>query len=192
MLAPKKRPDSERLQQALGPGVRLGFGHRTRRGHEPAEGLDRGQPEVGLAHLGENVGERGDELQPGLASEDGQLAHDARVGDDGGNHSLVVTLALVGIGVPEGQRGIVAVEDPDRRAGPGDACGFGQHRSGALDVADQRMGDDSIEFAVAEVEALRVADAEVDLRKTFVARKSRGRGDEVRAAVDPSDVPREP
>ena len=40
-------------------------------------------------------------------------------------------------------------------------------------MADQRVGDDGIELAVAEIEALRIADPEVNLlRKAFVARKS--------------------
>ena len=58
------------LQQAIRPVVRFGLGLGAGRRHQPAEGLDRRQPEVGRAHLGEDVGKGRYELEPGFMCED--------------------------------------------------------------------------------------------------------------------------
>ena len=77
---------------------------------------------------------------------------------------------------------------------PGLATGdFGQHGSGPLDVADQRVRDDSVEFGSTHIETLRIADVEVDAAcEILLARKARRRADEKWAAIDARDVSRKP
>ena len=175
------------------PTRSIRFRHRSARGYERAERLNRRTPEVCLADIGDHVRKRGNELEPSLTSEHRHLAHDTRVGDDGGDHSFVVTFALIRVRVAERERRKVAVEDPDGPARLGDAGDFGQHGSRPLHVADQRVRDDSIEFGSTHIETLRIADVEVDAaREILLARKPRRHADEKWAAIDTRDVTRKP
>ena len=52
------------------------------------------------------------------------------------------------IGVAEGERGVVAVEDGHRAAGPHDAARLAEHLDRVVDVADQGVHRDDVELAV--------------------------------------------